>query len=43
MLEQIVGEAGAAGDDARIGRGLDLDRDRVERIDGAEIEMLPPS
>ena len=43
VLEQIVGKAGAAREDARAGRGLDLDRDGIERVDRAEIEARPPS
>ena len=38
MLEQTIGEAARAGNDARVGGGFDLYGKRVQRIDRAEIE-----
>ena len=40
MLEEIVGEAGRIGEDARAGRGDHLDRDRVERGGVGKIEGI---
>ena len=39
MLEQMIGEAGRTGDDTGVRCGFDFDRDRIQRIDRAEMKF----